>query len=194
MSKPCPAPGLTAARKNGTKWHWEAAFSNGFRARSRCREVIQSMVSECFTTFDDVHATPACSAISGDSVPFQCHFSCARRFLIPCPAWEPGDHPWLRGPESQARAPSDRASAFRSAGAGSRSQIGRSVAFPATAGGQTKDSDEDEDDEEDEEPESDTDSIRWLASELGVRPASRQPIGRSHRRARCRGHAAIARR
>jgi hypothetical protein len=32
------------------------------------------MVSEWFTTFDDVHATPAWSAISGDSVPF---FLCA---------------------------------------------------------------------------------------------------------------------
>jgi hypothetical protein len=124
------------------------------------------MVSDWFTTFDDVHATPAWSAISGDSVPFQCHFSCARRFLTRCPrmgarrpsrvarsgrcrvrrhirpAWVPGDHPELRGPESQARAPSDRASAWRSAGTGSRAQIGRSVAFPATGGGQTKDSDE----------------------------------------------------
>ena len=40
------------------------------------------MVSSWFTTFDDAHATPAWSAISGDSVPFPCHFFPSARQLV----------------------------------------------------------------------------------------------------------------
>jgi hypothetical protein len=65
------------------------------------------------------------------------------------PALEPGDPSWWRGPESQDRAASHRASALRNAGAGSRSPIGRRAALQATAGGQTKDEEEDEDEDED---------------------------------------------
>ncbi len=80
---------------------------------------------------------------------------CARYFLIECPhfrarrpslvasdeykleaqasesALVPGDHPWLRGPEPEDRAPSDMASASRTTGAYSRSQMG--VAWPSSS-------------------------------------------------------------
>jgi hypothetical protein len=68
--KPMPNPPVNRRAK---KWHKMALGSPFFEwlsARSRCREVIQSMVSEWFTTFDDAHATRR-------GVPFlviQCHF------------------------------------------------------------------------------------------------------------------------
>jgi hypothetical protein len=56
--------------KNGTKWHWEAAFSNGFGASSACMKGIQSVVSWWLTTSYDAYAALACSAISGHDVPY----------------------------------------------------------------------------------------------------------------------------
>ena len=44
-----------------------AAFSNRFTAKWGCSEVIQSLVSERFTTPNP----PARTAISGDSLPFK---------------------------------------------------------------------------------------------------------------------------
>jgi hypothetical protein len=77
--KPMPGPRVNRRAK---KWHKMALGSRFFEwlsARSRCGQVIQSMVSEWFTTFYDAQPPPR-------GVPFlviQCHFCAISVPFIP---------------------------------------------------------------------------------------------------------------